>query len=254
MAHEIKNPLNFVNNFTEVSVELIDEIGEILEETEDQDAEMIEEINEILGDLRTNLGKVREHSSRADGIVHSMLEHSRAEGGDWRETDLNALLKQYRDLAYHAMRAENTDFNLKMQESLDENIGMLEVVPQDLSRAFLNILTNACQAIDEKRESLDGDYKPELEIGSRRLDDGFEFWVRDNGPGIPDELKQRMFEPFVTTKDTGKGTGLGLSLTADIVTRHGGSIEVESEVGEGSRIAIRLPLNPAELRDLESDG
>ena len=254
VAHEIKNPLNFVNNFTEVSVELIDEIGEILEETEDQDAEMVEEINEILGDLRTNLGKVREHSSRADGIVHSMLEHSRAEGGDWRETDLNALLKQYRDLAYHAMRAENTDFNLKMQESLDENIGMLEVVPQDLSRAFLNILTNACQAIDEKRESLDGDYKPELEIGSRRLDDGFEFWVRDNGPGIPEELKQRMFEPFVTTKDTGKGTGLGLSLTADIVTRHGGSIEVESEVGEGSRIAIRLPLNPAELRDLESDG
>ena len=254
VAHEIKNPLNFVNNFTEVSVELIDEIGEILEETEDQDAEMVEEINEILGDLRTNLGKVREHSSRADGIVHSMLEHSRAEGGDWRETDLNALLKQYRDLAYHAMRAENTDFNLKMQESLDENIGMLKVVPQDLSRAFLNILTNACQAIDEKRESLDGDYKPELEIGSRRLDDGFEFWVRDNGPGIPEELKQRMFEPFVTTKDTGKGTGLGLSLTADIVTRHGGSIEVESEVGEGSRIAIRLPLNPAELRDLESDG
>ena len=254
VAHEIKNPLNFVNNFTEVSVELIDEIGEILEEAEDQDAEMVEEVNEILGDLRTNLGKVREHSSRADSIVHSMLEHSRAEGGDWRETDLNALLKQYRDLAYHAMRAENTDFNLKMQESLDENIGMLEVVPQDLSRAFLNILTNACQAIDEKRESLDGDYQPELEIGSRRLDDGFEFWVRDNGPGIPEELKQRMFEPFVTTKDTGKGTGLGLSLTADIVTRHGGSIEVESEVGEGSRIAIRLPLNPAELRDLETDG
>ena len=254
VAHEIKNPLNFVNNFTEVSLELIDEIGEILEETEDQDSEMLEEINEILGDLRTNLGKVREHSTRADGIVHSMLEHSRAEGGDWRETDLNALLKQYRDLAYHAMRAENTDFNLKMQESFDESIGMLEVVPQDLSRAFLNILTNACQAIDEKRVSLHGDYEPELEVGSRRTEDGFEFWVRDNGPGIPEDLKQRMFEPFVTTKDTGKGTGLGLSLTADIVTRHGGSIDVESEVGEFTRFSIRLPLNPAELRDLETDG
>ncbi len=254
VAHEIKNPLNFVNNFTEVSLELIDEIGEILEETEDQDSEMLEEINEILGDLRTNLGKVREHSTRADGIVHSMLEHSRAEGGDWRETDLNALLKQYRDLAYHAMRAENTDFNLKMQESFDESIGMLEVVPQDLSRAFLNILTNACQAIDEKRVSLHGDYEPELEVGSRRTEDGFEFWVRDNGPGIPEELKQRMFEPFVTTKDTGKGTGLGLSLTADIVTRHGGSIDVESEVGEFTRFSIRLPENPAELRDLETDG
>ena len=254
VAHEIKNPLNFVNNFTEVSVELIDEIGEILEETEDQDSEMVEEINEILGDLRTNLGKVREHSTRADGIVHSMLEHSRAEGGDWRETDLNALLKQYRDLAYHAMRAENTDFNLKMQESFDESIGMLEVVPQDLSRAFLNILTNACQAIDEKRVSLHGEYEPELEVGNRRLEDGFEFWVRDNGPGIPEELKQRMFEPFVTTKDTGKGTGLGLSLTADIVTRHGGSIDVQSEVGEFTRFSIRLPENPAELRDLETDG
>ena len=254
VAHEIKNPLNFVNNFTEVSVELIDEIGEILEESKDQDAEMLEEVNEILNDLRTNLGKVKEHSTRADGIVHSMLEHSRAEGGDWRETNLNALLKQYRDLAYHAMRAENTDFNLKMLESFDESIGMLEVVPQDLSRAFLNILTNACQAIDEKRVSLHGEYEPELEIGSRRTDDGFEFWVRDNGPGIPEDLKQRMFEPFVTTKDTGKGTGLGLSLTADIVTRHGGSIDVESEVGEFTRFSIRLPENPAELRDLETDG
>ena len=251
VAHEIKNPLNFVNNFTEVSVELVDEIGEILEEAGSQDAETVEEINEILGDLRTNLSKVREHSSRADGIVHNMLEHSRAEGGDWREIDLNALLKQYRDLAYHAMRAENTEFNLKMLENLDEGIGTLEVVPQDLSRAFLNILTNACQAIDEKRMSLDGGFQPELEIGSRRIEDGFEFWVRDNGPGISEDLKQRMFEPFVTTKDSGKGTGLGLSLTADIVTRHGGSIEVDSELGEGARIAIRLPSNPAELRERE---
>ena len=254
VAHEIKNPLNFVNNFTEVSVELIDEIGEILEESEDQDSEAVEEINEILNDLRVNLSKVREHSSRADGIVRSMLEHSRAEAGDWRETDLNALLKQYRDLAYHAIRAENTDFNVTMKEELDDSIGMIEVVPQDLSRAFLNILTNACQAIDEKRQSLDDSYDPELEIGSRRLDDGFEFWVRDNGPGIPEDLRQRMFEPFVTTKETGKGTGLGLSLTTDIITRHGGSINVETALGEFARIAIRLPLNPAELRDLEADG
>ena len=254
VAHEIKNPLNFVNNFTEVSVELLDEIGEILEESSDQDAEVVEEIKEILDDLQTNLGKVMEHSSRADGIVRSMLEHSRAEAGGWRETDLNALLKQYRDLAYHAMRAESTEFNLKMQEHLDESIGMLEVVPQDISRAFLNILTNACQAIDEKRQQLGGDYEPELEIGSRRLEDGFEFWVRDNGPGISDDLKQRIFEPFVTTKDTGKGTGLGLSLTTDIATRHGGSIHVESELGEFARFAIRLPHNPAELRDIETEG
>ena len=253
VAHEIKNPLNFVNNFTEVSVELIEEIGEILEESEGEDSEMFEEIDEILNDLRLNLTKVREHSNRADGIVRSMLEHSRAEGGGWRETDLNALLKQYRDLAYHAMRAEDSEFNVTMQEDLDADIGMIEVVPQDLGRAFLNILTNACQAIDEKRQALESGYKPELGIGSRRTNDGFEFWVRDNGPGIADDLRQRMFEPFVTTKDTGKGTGLGLSLTADIITRHGGSIKVESVLGEFAEIRIRLPLHPEVPRDNNAD-
>ena len=254
VAHEIKNPLNFVNNFTEVSLELIEEIGEILEESADQKSDTVEEINEILGDLNVNLTKVREHSSRADGIVRSMLEHSRSEAGDWREIDLNHLLKQYRDLAYHAMRAENTDFNVTMAEDFDASIGMVEVVPQDISRAFLNILTNACQAIDEKRQSATGDYEPELSIGSRRVDDGFEFWVRDNGPGISDDLKRRMFEPFVTTKDAGKGTGLGLSLTVDILTRHGGSINVESVPGEFAEMQIRLPENPGALRDHGADG
>ena len=254
VAHEIKNPLNFVNNFTEVSLELIEEIGEILEESADQKSETVEEINEILGDLNVNLTRVREHSSRADGIVRSMLEHSRAEAGDWREVDLNALLKQYRDLAYHAMRAENTDFNVTMAEDFDASIGMVEVVPQDISRAFLNVLTNACQAIDEKRQSVTGDYEPELSVGSRRVDDGFEFWVRDNGPGISDDLKKRMFEPFVTTKDAGKGTGLGLSLTIDILTRHGGSINVESVPGEFAEMRIRLPENPGALRDRGADG
>ena len=254
VAHEIKNPLNFVNNFTEVSLELIEEIGEILEESADQESDTVEEINEILSDLNVNLTKVREHSSRADGIVRSMLEHSRAEAGDWREIDLNALLKQYRDLAYHAMRAENTDFNVTMAEDFDDSIGMVDVVPQDISRAFLNILTNACQAIDEKRQSASGDYEPELSIGSRRVDDGFEFWVRDNGPGISADLKKRMFEPFVTTKDAGKGTGLGLSLTIDILTRHGGSINVESVPGEFAEMRIRLPENPGALRDHGADG
>ncbi len=248
VAHEIKNPLNFVKNFTEVSLELIDEIGEILDEAATGD-ELAEEIGEILGDLRVNLTKVGEHSGRADGIVRSMLEHSRGKADDWRETDLNALLKQYRDLAYHAMRAENTEFNVTMREELDASIGRVAVVPQDLSRAFLNILTNACQAIEEKSRAGHDDYQPELEIGSRRVDGGFEFWVRDNGPGIADELRQRMFEPFVTTKDTGKGTGLGLSLTSEIVNRHGGSIGVESELGEFAHITIRLPPNPAELHE-----
>ena len=176
--------------------------------------------------------------------MHNMLEHSRAEPGDWRETDLNALLKQYRDLAYHAIRAENTDFNITMETDLADDVGMVEVVPQDMSRAFLNILTNACQAIEEKRASAGGDYDPVLAISSRRADDTVLFCIRDNGPGIPDELRQRMFEPFVTTKDTGKGTGLGLSLTADIIARHGGAIEVDSEVGTFTEFRIRLPLEP----------
>ncbi len=253
VAHEIKNPLNFVNNFTEVSIELIEEIGEIVAESGSENAELAEEVDGILNDLRVNLTKVREHSSRADGIVHNMLEHSRAEAGDWRETDLNALLKQYRDLAYHAMRAHNKAFNVTMREDIDEGIGMVEVVPQDISRAFLNILTNACQAIEEKRQSLEDGYEPELGIGSRRVDDGFEFWVRDNGPGIPEELRQRMFEPFVTTKEAGKGTGLGLSLTADIIARHGGSISVDTVPGEFAEVCIRLPLHPGALRNQDAD-
>ena len=244
VAHEIQNPLNFVNNFSEVSAELIDEIGEILEEAGEDQADVVEEVEEVLNDLRVNLGKIREHSGRADGIVRNMLEHSRAEAGDWRETDLNALVKQYRDLAYHAIRAQNTDFNVTMTDALDDEVGMVEVVPQDISRAFLNILTNACQAIEEKCAELGSDYEPELGIASQRLSDAVEFTIRDNGPGIPPELRQRMFEPFVTTKDTGKGTGLGLSLTADIITRHGGHIDVDSEVGVFTEFRIRLPLEP----------
>jgi len=249
VAHEIKNPLNFVDNFTEVSLELLEEIRELLEEAEGQNDDAVAEIEELLDDLCMNLGKVREHSKRADGIVGSMLEHSRAEAGDWRETDLNALLKQYRDLAYHAIRAENREFNVTLKEEFDAAVGTMEVVPQDLSRAFLNILTNACQAIEEKRQVAGSNYRPELVIGSSRLDDGCEFWVRDNGPGIAHDLRERMFEPFVTTKATGKGTGLGLSLTADIVIRHGGSITVDSEVGTFTQMSIKLPLHPEKLGD-----
>lgn len=254
VAHEIKNPLNFVYNFTEASIELINDIGGILEDAQIQNSNIIEEINEILSDLSFNLAKVREHSNRADGIVRSMLEHSRAEASDWRKTDLNALLRQYRDLAYHTMRAENDKFNLTMKEELDDRIGMIEVVPQDISRAFLNVLMNACRAIEEKCLSADDGYVPELRIGSSCLDDGFEFWVRDNGPGIPSNLRQAMFEPFVTTKETGKGTGLGLSLTADIVARHGGSIKVESVLGKFAEIRIKLPVNPGVRRNATQKG
>ena len=251
VAHEIKNPLNFVKNFTEVSAELIDEIGEIIDESEDDEKlDLAGEIKEILGDLKVNLDKVREHGGRADGIVRNMLEHSRSGPGDWREVDLNALLKQYMELAYHAMRAENSDFNATLGVELDEAVGTVEVVPQDISRAFLNVLTNAFQALEEKRVELGGDFEPKLEISSSRLDDGLEFRIRDNGPGIPEDMRQKMFEPFVTTKDAGKGTGLGLSLTADIFTRHRGAIEVDSELGAYTEMRLRLPLQPSAHREL----
>jgi len=259
VAHEIKNPLNFINNFSDVSVELIDEIEEIMEEGQngqdgqngkagqdgqDGQAETVEEINAILSDLRLNLQKVKEHGQRADGIVRSMLEHSRSTPGEWRETDVNALLKQYMDLAYHAMRAHNSNFNVTMSEELDPEMGPLEVVPQDIGRVFLNLVTNACQAIEEKRQQSGDDYDPQLRVSSRRLGDRAEFCVRDNGPGIPEEIRERIFEPFMTTKRTGEGTGLGLSLTTDILTRHGGSIHVDSEEGVFTEMTVVLPLEP----------
>ena len=244
VAHEIKNPLNFVSNFSEVSVELVDEIHEVMEEAKTGEVEISEEIEPILADLRLNLQKVKEHSKRADGIVRSMLEHSRSGPGNWRETDLNALLKQYVDLSYHAVRAHNTDFNMTLAQDLDPEMGMLTVVPQDIGRVFLNLVTNACQALDEKRQNSDGGYEPELRIASRRLEDHAEFDIRDNGIGIPEELRERIFEPFMTTKKPGEGTGLGLSLLSDILTRHGGSIRLDTEEGVFTEMRVILPLEP----------
>ena len=245
VAHEIKNPLNFVSNFSEVSVELVDEIEEVMEEAKSGEVELSEEVTPILSDLRLNLQKVKEHSQRADSIVRSMLEHSRGGPGDWRETDVNALLKQYVDLSYHAVRAQNANFNMTLTQDLDPAMGMLEVVPQDIGRVFLNLVTNACQALDEKRQTSGGGFAPELRIASRRLADHAEFDIRDNGPGIPEELRERIFEPFVTTKKPGEGTGLGLSLTMDILTRHGGSIHLDTEQGVFTEMRVILPLEPA---------
>ncbi len=249
VAHEIKNPLNFVSNFSEVSVELIDEIEEVMEEAKTGEVDLSEEIAPILSDIRLNLQKVKEHSQRADGIVRSMLEHSRGGPGDWRETDLNALLKQYVDLSYHAVRASNADFNMTLTQDLDPAMGMLTVVPQDIGRVFLNLVTNACQALDEKRLSSDGGFVPELRIASRRLEDHAEFDIRDNGTGIPEELRERIFEPFVTTKKAGEGTGLGLSLITDILTRHGGSIRLDTEEGVFTEMRVILPLEPPQETD-----
>ena len=241
VAHEIKNPLNFVSNFANVSIELADEIEELMKQQENLD---IEEIRSILDELRTSLGKIKEHGKRADNIVRSMLEHSRSKEGEWRKTNLNALLKQYVDLSYHALRAEDNSFNAEMKENLDPNMQEIVVVPQDISRVFLNLVTNAFQAMDEKQKKVDGDYSPVLSISSRQSKDHAEFCIRDNGPGIPEEISDKIFEPFVTTKEPGKGTGLGLSLTTDILVRHGGSIQVDTELGHYTEMCVLLPLEP----------
>ena len=241
VAHEIKNPLNFVSNFANVSIEMADEIDDLLKQQGNLD---IEEVRSILDELRTSLGKIKEHGKRADNIVRSMLEHSRSKEGEWRKTNLNALLKQYVDLSYHALRAEDNTFNAEMKEDLDPNMQEIVVVPQDISRVFLNLVTNAFQAMNEKQKKVGGDYLPTLSISSRQLEDHVEFSIRDNGPGIPDDVRDKIFEPFVTTKEPGKGTGLGLSLTTDILLRHAGSIHVDTEVGHFTEMRVSLPLEP----------
>ena len=241
VAHEIKNPLNFVSNFANVSIELADEIEDLMKQEENLD---LEEIKSILEEMRMSLGKIKEHGKRADNIVRSMLEHSRSKEGEWRKTNLNALLKQYVDLSYHALRAEDNSFNSQLTVNLDPNMEEIMVVPQDICRVFLNLATNAFQALNEKQKKVDGDYQPELSIASRQLEDHVEFCIRDNGPGIADEVRDKIFEPFVTTKEPGKGTGLGLSLTTDILVRHGGSIQVDTEVGHYTEMRVLLPLKP----------
>ena len=243
VAHEIKNPLNFVSNFANVSIEMADEIDDLMKKQDDLD---LEEIRSILDDLRTSLGKIKEHGKRADNIVRSMLEHSRSKEGEWRKTNLNALLKQYVELSYHALRAEDNSFNAEMKEDLDPNMEEIVVVPQDICRVFLNLVNNAFQAMNEKQKQVGSDYLPELSISSQQLEDRVEFCIRDNGPGISDDMRDKIFEPFVTTKEPGKGTGLGLSLTTDILLRHAGSIQVDTEVGHYTEMRVLLPLEPPE--------
>lgn len=254
IAHEIKNPLNFVNNFSEVSGELIEEVREVLDEiTEGLPDDAREEIGSILDDLNGNLQKIQQHGKRADGIVHSMLEHSRGQSGERRAVDLNALLKQYADLAYHSMRAKNQLFNVTWEEDLDSGVGEVEVVPQDISRVFLNLITNACQATFERLQKTTGDfqksadgYEPTIRLSSRREGENAEFRIRDNGTGIPQDMVEKIFEPFVTTKATGEGTGLGLSLSQDILAQHGGAMGVESEPGSFTEFWLTIPGEPTQ--------
>jgi signal transduction histidine kinase len=247
IAHEIKNPLNFVNNFASLSVDLLDE----LKETAAPGFAMLDEarraeIDDLTRTLTGNLEKINEHGNRADAIVRSMLEHSRGSSGERRSVNLNTLVDEALNLAYHGARAQDQSFNVALQRDLDGSIAPITLVPQDITRVLLNLFNNGFYAA-RRRQSMEGatGFEPTLRVATRELGDAVEIRVRDNGIGIAEEVKDKLFQPFFTTKPTGEGTGLGLSISYDIVTQqHGGSIRVESKVGEFSEFTIRLPRHP----------
>ena len=232
IAHEIQNPLNFVNNFSEVSTELVDEMNEEINKGNLADAK------EIANDLKQNLEKINHHGKRAGDIVKGMLQHSRTSSGVKEPTDINALADEYLRLAYHGLRAKDKSFNATMKTDFDESIGNINVIPQDMGRVILNLITNAFYAAPLPPEGgfKEPNYKhePTVWVSTKKVGDKVKIIVRDNGPGIPQKIIDKIFQPFFTTKPTGQGTGLGLSLSYDIVKAHGGEIKVETKVDEGN--------------------
>jgi signal transduction histidine kinase len=248
IAHEIKNPLNFVNNFSGVSVELIDELRQALAGA-NLDSKLGAEISEIADTLQSNLDKVVQHGKRADAIVKNMLLHSREGSGEHRVVDINALVEESLNLAYHGARAEKQGFNITMEQSLDPAAGQADVFPQDVTRVLLNLISNGFYAATRRKAQAGNDgYEPTLAASTKSLGDRVEIRIRDNGTGIPPEVKEKMFNPFFTTKPAGEGTGLGLSICHDIIVKqHGGSIEVDTEPGEFTEIRVILPRAAALL-------
>ena len=248
IAHEIKNPLNFVNNFSAVSVELIDELRQTLSGAH-LDNKLRAEISEIADTLQGNLDKVVQHGKRADAIVKNMLLHSREGSGEHRLVDINALVEESLNLAYHGARAEKQGFNITLERSFDPAAGEVDLFPQDITRVLLNLISNGFYAAT-KRKAAGGNsgYEPTLAASTRSLGDSVEIRIRDNGTGIPPEVKEKMFNPFFTTKPAGEGTGLGLSISHDIIVKqHGGSIEVDTQPGEFTEIRIVLPRTTAPI-------
>ena len=248
IAHEIKNPLNFVNNFSAVSVELIDELREALGGVH-LDSKLRAEITEIADTLRGNLDKVVQHGKRADAIVKNMLLHSRQGSGEHRPVDINALVDESLNLAYHGARAEKQGFNITLERSFDPAAGEVDLFPQEITRALLNLISNGFYAATKRKaEANGGNYEPTLAATTKNLGDEVEIRIRDNGTGIPPEVREKLFNPFFTTKPAGEGTGLGLSISHDIIVKqHGGSIEVDTQPGEFTEFRIVLPRAGASL-------
>jgi two-component system NtrC family sensor kinase len=244
IAHEIQNPLNFVNNFSEVSNELIDEMNEEIEKGD------LEEAKAISIDIKQNLAKINHHGKRADAIVKGMLQHSRKNTAEKEPTDINELADEYLRLAYHGLRAKDKSFNATLETDFDKNIGKVNVNSQDMGRVILNLISNAFYACTEQsrratnerpKASEDGSYKPTVSVSTKKMKDQIIISVKDNGNGIPKHVLDKIFQPFFTTKPTGEGTGLGLSMSYDIIKAQGGELKVETKLGEGTTFTIILP-------------
>lgn len=237
IAHEIQNPLNFVNNFSEVSTELLDEMEVEMDKGNAEEAKL------IIADIKLNLEKINHHGKRADSIVKGMLLHSRASSGQKEPTDINALADEYLRLAYHGLRAKDKTFNAKLDTDFDTTIGKINLIPQDIGRVILNLLTNAFYAVAEKKKQIGEGFNPTVSVSTKKMSTELEIKVADNGNGIPQRIIDKIFQPFFTTKPSGQGTGLGLSLCYEIITKvHGGELLVETKEGEGSVFIIHLPL------------
>ena len=254
VAHEIRNPLNFIRNFSQTSEQLMDELKETLDEagrTISEDQRGL--IDEITVDLKENMTRMREHSDRANRIVQEVLAMGRNTSRAFRETNINQLVRENTALAYQAARANDTDFNLEIIEELDPGAGLIKAIPEDLGRVFLNIVSNACYAINEKigQTPNDPEYRPALWISTKRTADAIEIQIRDNGNGIPPEVMDRIFNPFFTTKPPNQGTGLGLSLCSDIVRQHGGSITPESEPGQYTAMLVSIPTTTTDQAETQ---
>ncbi len=251
IAHEIKNPLNFINNFSAVSVDLLDELRQVLRQA-GLSGETSLEVEEITGLIKGNLEKVVHHGKRADSIVRNMLLHSREGSGDHRPVEINAVVEESLNLAYHGARAETPGFNITLERELDPEAGEVDLYPQEITRVLLNIISNGFYATNKRRKMQGDGYEPALRAGTRNLGDFVEIVIRDNGTGIPQEVRQQIFNPFFTTKPAGEGTGLGLSLSHDIVVKqHSGTISVETEPGSFTQFRIVLPRNAASRANAE---
>ena len=239
IAHEIQNPLNFVNNFSEVNNELIEELQSERSKVRGERNEALED--EIISDIKQNLEKINHHGKRADSIVKGMLQHSRVSTGQRELTDVNALCDEYLRLAYHGFRAKDKSFNAEIETDFDKSVGKISIIPQDIGRVMLNLINNAFYAVKEREKQRVSGYKPQVIVGTKRLGDKIEINVADNGNGVPKNIVDKIFQPFFTTKPAGQGTGLGLSLAYDIIKANGGEIKAETKEGEGSEFLIQLP-------------